>query len=132
NYVTSCGPCNFLKGSTPLNEFALRLNMPVSSLPVHGDPVLENTDLPIQIRMIRKRIFDKIRSGEISAQGKQAQKKIEKAYRREFWQTDIGRSLEAELPTLPGQVRVMVPEIKTIASNENEYLLLLELAKSAN
>ncbi len=39
--------------------------------------------------------------------------------------------LEAEFPALPGQVRVMLPEIRTLAKDENEARLLIELAKSA-
>ena len=76
-------------------------------------------------------IFDKHRKGELRLAGKQAQKKLEKAYRRAFWETEEGRTLEAEFPELPGQVRIMLPEIKTIATNAREFWLLVELAKSA-
>jgi hypothetical protein len=93
--------------------------------------VIDNKVLPIQIRLLRKRIFDKARKGEITITGKSAQNKLEKAYRREFWQTPDGQTLESEFPFLPGHVRVMIPEIQTIAKNEREYLLLIELAKSA-
>lgn len=132
NYVTCCRSCNSSKRNTPLEQFAKRINIQIESLPVHGDPIIDNHALPIEIRLLRKRIFDKIRKNEISAAGKSFQKKIEKAYRREFWQTDRGKALESEFPALPGHVRVMIPEIQTIAKNEREYLLLVELAKSAN
>jgi len=68
----------------------------------------------------------------VSVTGKQAQRKVEKAYRIEFWQTPEGKALEAEFPSLPGHVRIMIPEIQTIAKTTREYLLLLELAKSAH
>jgi hypothetical protein len=116
----------------PLPDFAGSINIDIEDISVHGDPVIDNKALPIQIRLLRKRIFDKTRKGEINITGKAAQKKIEKAYRREFWQTPEGKILELEFPSLPGQVRVMIPEIRTIAKNEREYLLLAELTKSAN
>lgn len=132
NYVTCCRSCNSRKRNKPLEQFAKRIKIQIEKLPVHGDPVIDNEALPIEIRLLRKRIFDKVRGGEISVTGKQAQKKIEKAYRQEFWQTNEGRALEAEFPNLPGHVRVMLPEIQTIVRDEREYLLLVELAKSAN
>jgi len=132
NYVTCCRDCNGRKSNIPLPEFLSHLNIPVERLPVHGDPVIDNEDLPIQLRFIRKRIFDRVRSGHISAGGKQAQKKIEKEYRRSFWETPDGKELEAEFPSLPGHARVMIPEIKTVASSVQDFILLVELAKSAN
>lgn len=132
NYITACRSCNSRKRATPLEQFAKRINIRIEDLPVHGDPVIDNEALPIEIRLLRKRIFDKVRGGEISVTGKGAQKKIEKAYRREFWQTEKGKILEAEFPNLPGHVRIMLHEIQTIGKNEREYLLLVELAKSAN
>jgi 5-methylcytosine-specific restriction protein A len=131
NYVTCCFSCNQEKADKPLHEFAQSLGIEVENLPVHGDPVIDNQNLPIQIRIIRKRVFDKIRLGEKKMSGQLAQKKIEKTYRREFWESPEGKKLEAEFPSLPGQVRIMIPEIRTIASNEYAFLLLLELAKSA-
>jgi len=83
------------------------------------------------LRMVRKRIFDRMRSGELRISGRSAQKKIEKTYRSEFWQTARGKALQAEYPNLPGHVRMMIPEIQAIANNEREYHLLVELAKSA-
>jgi hypothetical protein len=132
NYVTSCRTCNELKAALSLSEFAKRIRIDIHALPVHGDPVLNNSNLPVEIRLLRKLIFDRIRAGEITIGGKSYQKKLEKAYRREFWQTPEGKVLEAEFPTLPGQVRIMLPEIQAIANNRNDYLLLLELAKSAS
>jgi hypothetical protein len=132
NYVTACRSCNSSKRATPLEQFAKRINIQVEDLPIHGDPIIDNESLPIEVRLLRKRIFEKVRSGEIAITGKAAQKKIEKVYRREFWQTNEGKALEAEFPNLPGHVRVMLPEIQTIAKSEREYFLLLELAKSAN
>ena len=132
NYVTCCRACNSAKADQPLQEFARTINVHIENLPVHGDPVIDNQAIPIEIRMIRKRIFDRLRIGDLNATGRSAQKKIEKAYRREFWATPAGKALEAEEPSLPGQVRVVIPEIKTIAKTEREYLLLVELAKSAH
>ena len=68
---------------------------------------------------------------ELAVSGKSAQKKLEKVYRRELWQTAGGKLLESEFPSLPGQVRAAIPEIRSIAKSEREYLLLIELAKSA-
>ena len=39
--------------------------------------------------------------------------------------------MEAEFPSLPGHVRIMLPEIRAIAKSADEALLLIELAKSA-
>lgn len=132
NYVTACGPCNNRKTNIPVVEFAESIAISIEDLPVHGDPVIDNVQLPIQLRLLRKRIYDKVRAGELRAAGKSAQTKLEKSYRREFWQTEEGHRLEEEFPSLPGHVRIMIPEIKTVAKNEREYLLLVELAKSAN
>lgn len=132
NYVTCCRRCNSKKSNMPLPDFLNQLGIPVESLPVHGDPIIDNEDLPIQLRLIRLRIFDRIRSGEMSATGKQAQKKIEKEYRRAFWDTPEGKQLESEFPSLPGHARVMIPEIRAIANSTADFLLLVELAKSAN
>lgn len=131
NWATCCRPCNERKADIPLEEFLASLEIPVEKLPVYGDPVIDNPALPIQIRVLRKRIFDRIRAGELAATGKNAQKKIEKAYRRELWVLPEGKALEAEFPRLPGQVRVLVPEIRSIAKSRREFLLLVELAKSA-
>jgi len=49
----------------------------------------------------------------------------------DFWKTPEGQMLENEFKGLPGQVRIMIPEIQTIAKNQNEFFLLVELAKSA-
>jgi hypothetical protein len=132
NYVTCCRSCNQRKSNMPLEQFARSINIDIQDLPVHGDPVIDNIALPTQIRLVRKRIFDKMRLGELQISGRSAQKKVEKEYRREFWQTEEGKSLESEFPNLPGHIRIMIPEIRTIAKNSREYLLLVELAKSAN
>ena len=132
NYVACCEPCNQRKADMPLEEFARTVNVRVEELPVHGDPVIDNEALPVELRLVRKRVFDRMRGGELRVSGRSAQNKIEKEYRRDFWQTDRGKALEREFPTLPGHVRVMIPEIKTIAGNERGFLLLVELAKSAN
>lgn len=132
NYVTACRSCNERKGCEPLASFVQNLDLEVVDLPVHGDPIIDNADLPIEIRLIRKRIFDRLRSGELRARGRQAQKKIEKAFRRTLWETEVGRQLEAEFPLLPGHVRASLPEIRTIAADGPAFLLLVELAKSAN
>ncbi len=132
NYVTCCRTCNGMKADRPLEEFADTVGVKVVDLPVHGDPIIDNEELPIEIRVIRKRIFDRARLGSLSFSGRSAQKKIEKAYRAEFWASPLGQELEAEEPGLPGRVRIVIPEIKTIAASAREYLLLVELAKSAN
>ena len=132
NYVTCCQACNQKKASLPLEDFAVSLDIPLRDLPVHGDPVIENEDLPIQIRQLRRIIFDQYRKEELNLTGKQAQTKLEKAYRRAFWETEEGKALEQEFPSLPGHARIMVPEIRTIAASAREFWLLVELAKSAN
>jgi len=132
NYVTCCRSCNQLKGSLPLAKFARQINVNLEELPVHGDPLIDNVALPIQIRLLRKRIYDRIRYGTLHIGGSSAQAKLEKTYRLEFWKTPEGRALEVAFPRLPGQVRIMIPEIKTIAKNGREFRLLIELAKSAN
>lgn len=132
NYVTACSPCNQAKAAVPLASFAASIELPIRELPVHGDPIIDNERLPIQIRLLRKRIFDSIRGGESRVAGKQFQKRVEKEYRRAFWTTREGQALTATFPSLPGHVRIMIPEIQTIADSERHYLLLVELAKSAN
>lgn len=132
NYVTWCRSCNSRKSNIPLPEFAKRINITVEELPVHGDPVIDNEKLPIQIRLLRKHIYDKGRKGELKLTGKGAQKRIEKRYGLRFWKTSEGLDFRKEFPNLPRQVIAMVPEIKTIATTKREYLLLIELAKSAS
>ena len=132
NYVTCCSSCNGRKADLPLAVFALSINVQIEELPIHGDPVIDNDKLPIQIRMLRKNIFDRIRQSKLRISGTSAQKKIEKIYRSEFWETEWGQNLIREQPQLPGHVRIMIPEIMTIAKTQREYLLLVELAKSAH
>ena len=132
NYVTCCKRCNQMKANLPTEEFVALLNIPLCDLPVHGDPVIDNEDLPIGIRQLRRILYDQYRKENLHLTGKQAQKKLEKAYRRSFWETDEGKALEEMFPTLPGHARIMVPEIRTIANNAREFWLLVELAKSAN
>lgn len=132
NYVTACEPCNRKKAAMPLEAFAADLGLAIPTLPVRGDPILDNTSLPPAIRAIRKRIHDRVRMGELRAGGRGAQKKIEREYRRELWRSELGNEIEEQAPSLPGHARVMIPEIDTIAANEDERLLLIELSKSAN
>lgn len=132
NYVTSCSSCNQAKAALPLEEFAAQLHLDVTKLPIHGDPVVNNPDIPLPIRLIRKRVHDRVRAGKMRATGKTAQKKIEKAYRRDLWQTSAGQALAAQAPELPGHARVMLPEIDTVAKTPDERVLLVELSKSAN
>ena len=132
NYVTCCSPCNNRKSDLPLVKFAEEIDIDIKALPIHGDPVIDNGKLPIQIRLVRKRIFDRMRQGDLRIGGKSAQKKLEKEYRREFWKTEEGQRLIHEQPRLPGHVRIMIPEIMPIAKNIREYILLVELAKSAD
>ena len=131
NWATCCRACNQRKAAQPLVEFLESLAMPVEELPLYGDPIIDNPAIPIQMRLLRRRIFDRIRRGQLTVSGKGAQKKLEKAYRRELWQTEEGKLLEAKFPKLPGQVRAAILEIRSIAKSEREFLLLVELAKSA-
>jgi hypothetical protein len=57
NYVTCCGNCNTKKRNLPLPEFANGINIKIETLPIHGDPVLNNADIPVQIRMVRKAVL---------------------------------------------------------------------------
>ncbi|MHA1146128.1 MAG: hypothetical protein ACTSRW_15430 [Candidatus Helarchaeota archaeon] len=132
NYVTCCHACNQRKGQLSLDEFAQTIEIGITDLPIHGDPVIDNNNLPLQIRLLRKQIFEKYRSEKLKLSGKGAQKKLEKTYRREFWNTPQGQSLEKQFPELPRHARIMIPEIQTIAGNEREFWLLVELSKSAN
>lgn len=132
NYVTCCRSCNQVKAAKPFREFADSIGIDTATVPVHGDPVLDNPDLPSSMRAVRRKLHDAMRDGLLQFGGKQAYKKFEKTFRTEFWATDEGRALEARLPELPGHVRIMVPEIQAIAKSRREYLLLVELAKSAN
>lgn len=132
NYVTCCRRCNQDKANLSPEAFGREIGLDVAQIPVHGDPVIDNHELPTYIRLIRKRIFDRVRKGQLTASGKSAQQRIEKEYRREFWSTPAGQALESLEPTLPGHVRIMIPEIKAAANSEREYELLVELAKSAD
>jgi hypothetical protein len=115
-----------------LLEFAMQTNRDDFILPVHGDLVIDNVAIPKELRELRTRIISLGRTGRLRITGPSGQKNLEKAFRREYWQTPAGIDLAAEFPSLPGQVRIMVPEIRTIATSEREALLLLELAKSAH
>ena len=132
NYVTACRPCNARKADLPASVFAKAAGIDLSDLPVSGDPVIDNPNLPEEVRRMRKRVYDAVRSGIEPAQGKSAHQKVEKAYRRELWSSDIGQALAQEYPTLPGHVRAMLPEIEVLAKTDRERALLIELAKSAN
>ena len=46
NYITACRSCNSRKNATPLEQFAARIQIVAEALPVHGDPIIDNTDLP--------------------------------------------------------------------------------------
>ena len=131
NWVTCWRACNQRRAAQPLEKFLESLTMSVEELPVYGDPVIDNPAVPMQLRLLRRRTFARIRRGQFAASGKGAQKKLEKAYRRELWQTAEGRLLETEFPNLPGQVSAAIPEIRSIAKSKREFLLLIELAKSA-
>lgn len=132
NYVTCCRRCNTRKADMPLEEFAREMNINVEDLPVHGDTVIDNDKLPIQIRILRKQLHHRMRRGDIRVIGTKAKNKFEKRYRREFMDTEIGRQVAAEEPRLPNQVRMMIPEIRTIAKSIREYKLLVEIAKSSH
>lgn len=131
NWATCCRTCNLRKGALPLDKFLKSLSLPTEDLPLYGDPIIDNPDIPVELRLLRRQIFDQVRRGDRSISGRSAQRKIEKAYRRELWETSDGQQLESEFPSLPGQVRVMIPEIRSIAKSKREFTLLIELAKSA-
>ena len=65
NYVTCCRVCNKQKADKPLEDFLQVVNIDIEDLPVHGDPVIDNEKLPIEIRTIRKRIFDRGEIGQV-------------------------------------------------------------------
>ena len=132
NYVTCCRSCNSRKSNISLPEFAKLIDITLEELPVHGDPVIDNEKLPIQIRLLRKQIYDKGRKGKLRLTSKDAQRRIEKAYGQMLWHSSEGLDFRKEFPNLPRQVIAIMPEIKTIATTEREYLLLIELAKSAS
>ena len=132
NYVTACRDCNAKKRDLSLQEFARTIDIDVSDLPVHGDPIITNIEIPAVIRAIRQRVINSYRAGEFSLRGRGGQNKFEKIYRREVWESSVGKGLTDRHPELPGPVRIMIPEIDTIASNQREKDLLIELAKSAN
>ena len=83
--------------------------MPVEELPVYGDPVIDNPAIPIKLRLLRRRIFDRIRRGDLAVSGKSSQKKLEKAYRRDLWETADGKLLEAEFQTFPAKLEPRYP-----------------------
>ncbi len=132
NLVTCCRECNHRKANLPLQVFARSINIKVEDLPVHGDPLIDDHNLPIEIRLLRKKIYDRVRSGELRIRGTAFQRKLERTYRYELAKTSAGRKLAMEFPRLPGNVRHMVPQIRAIARNQREFILLAELAKSAH
>lgn len=132
NYVTSCRVCNERKGELTLSEFAKLINIQIEELPVHGDPIIDNTELPIQFRLLRKRVIDSVRTKGTALKGRRAQYNLERQFRHSFWETPESIEIRNSFSRLPGQVKVMIPEIRSIAHTEEEFLLLIELAKSAN
>ena len=120
------------KGQHVTKGLRKTIRLKIAQLPVHGDPILDDEDVPLEIRLIRKRVFDRLRGRKAGIRGRSAQKKIEKAFRRQLWRTDEGRKLEQECPDLPGHVRAVLPQIKAIARTDREYRLLIELSKSAS
>src|SRR5437867_12644517 len=75
NFVTSCQSCNTRKANQPLDRFARGIQVPLEQLPIHGDPVVGNPNIPIQIRLLRKRIIEQARSTGRILKGTAAQKK---------------------------------------------------------
>jgi len=133
NYVTACKSCNETKSSMSLAQFADRINIEIEKLPVHGDPIIDDLNLPLQFRLLRKRIFDKTRAENGRLQrSRAAQKRLEKVFRLEFHKTELGKLMLKKYPSLPGPVRVVLPQIQAIAKDESEMQLLIELAKSAS
>jgi 5-methylcytosine-specific restriction enzyme A len=138
NYVSACRPCNQAKANLHPADFARRISIVLSDLPIHGDPIIDNPDLPIQFRLLRKRLIDQQRErplnkvGQVELGGSSAQKRLEKEFRTAFWNTPAGKALEQEFPMLPGHARVMIPEITAIAKSRDDFHLLIELAKSAS
>jgi len=133
NYVTACRSCNEKKASMSTKEFADCIKIDIVKLPVHGDLIIDNENLPIQFRLLRKRVFDKTRAADGRLQrSTEAQKRLEKAFRLEFHETELGKEVKAKYPDLPGSARVMLPQILSIGKNNSEIALLIELAKSAH
>jgi hypothetical protein len=133
NHVTACKSCNEKKDSMNLAQFARYINIDIKQLPVHGDPIIDDPNLPIQFRLLRKRILDKTRAKDGRLQrSKEAQKRLEKVFRLEFHGTELGETILERYPSLPGPVGVMLPQILVIGKNESEIRLLIELAKSAH
>lgn len=131
NFVTACIACNQKKADKPLSQFLHQMGLSEKDLPVHLDSVLDNDRIPDSVKQVRRSVHSSIRAGKLKARGRSASKKIEKEYRRRFWETDEGKKLERQFPDLPGHVRVMIPEIKAITNSHREFNLVLELAKSA-
>jgi 5-methylcytosine-specific restriction enzyme A len=132
NFVTACIACNQAKADKPLSEFLQQMGLAEIDLPVHLDSVLDNDRIPDSVKQVRRSVHSSIRSGKLKARGKSASRKIEKTYRRRFWETGEGKNLERQFPKLPGHVRIMIPEIKAITYSHREFNLVLELAKSAS
>lgn len=130
NFVTACEDCNQRKANISPDTFIEWIGLSPADLPVHGDPVLDNEELPPRIRAVRRLVYDRLRAGEIITRGASTRKRIEKEYRLSLWQTAEGQELRALYPGLPGPVLAMVPEIRTVAKTEREFLLLIELAKN--
>ena len=116
-----------------LSDFLKEMCIDVQELPVHGDPIIDNVELAIEFRILRKRIYDKTRSsaGEFQ-KSKNAQKKLEYAFSRAFWFSELGIKLRSDYPKLPRHVIHMLPQISQIAKSKSEAILLIELSKSAN
>ena len=62
--LAGCLSCNQKKANMPIKEFAEQINIKLEDLPITGDPIIDNTDLPKSIRQIRKEVFKKIADKE--------------------------------------------------------------------
>src|SRR6266567_7680083 len=131
NFVTACGECNRKKSDMTPEAFAAQIGLKVAGFPVHGDAILDNASLPWQIQVIRKRVYDRMRSSTPRMTGARAHKRVEREFRRDLSRTPEGRAIETQAPTIPGHARAMAPEIDVIATTPAEHLLLIELSKSA-
>lgn len=78
NWVTCCRACNQRKAAQPLEKFLESLAMPVEELPVYGDPVIDNPAVPIQLRLLRRRISTAFGVANSLSQGRVPRRNLRK------------------------------------------------------
>lgn len=126
NLIIACSDCNQRKADRSVTEFLDEnddLGTTVDDLPIYGDLILNSTQLPEPYRQVRKEtIEDFRRSGRFT--GGNSSKDLEKAFRRNLWETEYGYWLCMKYPTdikgisgMPGQRRVVFPLIHAIVED---------------